>query len=562
MRMFSEHKKRETLSLDGVWTAQTLPGGHGQREGAKEGKHTVLVPSVWNTEVGMLEYEGKVSYERSFTTSGGCLKFDFGAVMTQASVYFDGELLGEHYGGFCKFSFTKYGVLPGEHTLTVVADNTFDINSIPQKLVDWFPYGGITRSVSVSRLSGICPIYSFLDYKLSEDSAECLVRLELRNAESEPVSDTVTVRIDGNEVARLDVRLDGGEYAERVVEFKLDGVKLWSPDSPTLYGLTVESSTDDLCDRVGFRWVEASEGAVLLNGKPIRFLGVNRHEEHTDFGMAFPPALMARELDLLCGMGGNFIRGSHYPNNPVFVDMMDERGIMFWSEIPMWGNGYNAERVRDPLFLERAMNMYREMLREYYNHPSILIFGMFNEIDTTAPEVREFATRVYSYMKKRCGNRLITYASNKYNKDICFDVCDVICLNAYVGWYESSNPGLASWDSMMKMMDEHYAALGVDGKPKIMSEFGAAALYGYHTFDNLKWTEEYQAELLTDAINRFLSHPGYVGTLIWHFADARTSQAMGLGRARGYNNKGILNEYRRPKMAYNAVREVYSKYNK
>ena len=92
-----------------------------------------------------------------------------------------------------------------------------------------------------------------------------------------------------------------------------------------------------------------------------------------------------------------------------------------------------------------------------------------------------------------------------------------------------------------------------------MSEFGAAAIYGHHTFDNLRWTEEYQAKLLSYCIELFLSREEYAGTFIWQFSDIRTAKEMGLNRARSFNNKGIVNEYRKPKMAYGAIKELYGK---
>lgn len=106
MRLFDEHKKRKRVSLDGAWNFLTDPHGIGDEKGYKNGLpegETVIVPYVWNTESGLLEYEGIAWYEKKFYTEGGCLRFHFGAVMTECQVFLDGVLLGEHYGGFCEF---------------------------------------------------------------------------------------------------------------------------------------------------------------------------------------------------------------------------------------------------------------------------------------------------------------------------------------------------------------------------------------------------------------------------------------------------------------------------
>ena len=163
----------------------------------------------------------------------------------------------------------------------------------------------------------------------------------------------------------------------------------------------------------------------------------------------------------------------------------------------------------------------------------------------------------YEYLKANGGERLVTYASDRQDHDISMEYCDVISLNQYVGWYDGV---YRDWNHYLDTMEAHFKANGLN-KPVIMGEFGAAAIYGHHTFDNLKWTEEYQATLIAECIERFYKR-GFVGTFVWQFSDIRTSKEMGLNRARSFNNKGIVNEYRRPKMAYGAVKAAYEKISK
>ena len=113
IRLFDEHLKRKVKILDGAWMAEADPKGDGEARGlnvALSDPHRVTVPSVWNTEMPMLEYEGVVFYEKQIYTDGGTVRFRFGAVMTAAKVFLDGEFLGEHYGGFSEFSFIKRDV--------------------------------------------------------------------------------------------------------------------------------------------------------------------------------------------------------------------------------------------------------------------------------------------------------------------------------------------------------------------------------------------------------------------------------------------------------------------
>lgn len=559
-RLFCEHIKREVTCLDGAWRAVTDASDVGMDTGYQKGLknwRTVIIPSVWNTEMGMLEYEGVVWYEKEFYTKGGTLRFSFDAVMTEAKVYLDGELLGEHYGGFCSFHFTKPSVSEGIHRLTVRVDNRFDKRSIPQATVDWYHYGGITRSVRVERLSGISVLYSFLDYKLNEDNADCTLRAELFNSEKSETSDEVAAYIDGKRVAEERVTLKAYESKEISLSFTLCGVKRWSINNPRLYELLTVSSSDDLYERVGFRSIEIKDKRILLNGDNLTLLGVNRHEEHPDFGMAFPKALMLRDVEIIENMNCNSIRGSHYPNDKIFIDMLDERGITFWSEVPMWGPGYGADCFSDPVFVKRAMDMHKEMIREYYNHPSIIIWGIFNETDTSAEATKEFAKNCYRMLKKEGGGRPVTFATNQLHNDVCLDYCDFISINLYVGWYDQTDERYSTWESAMNTLESYFDSVKVGDKPIVMSEFGAAAIYGHHTFDNLKWTEEYQANLIGACLDLFLNRKGYAGTYVWQFSDIRTSKEMGLNRARSFNNKGLVNEYRKPKAAYFTVKDFY-----
>lgn len=559
-RLFIEHKKRKVQCLDGAWQSVKDANREGEALGYPKklvGAHTTNVPSVWNTELGMLEYEGVVWYEKEFYTEGGTLRFSFGAVMTEAQVYLDGELLGSHYGGFNRFCFNKPSVSEGMHTLTVRVDNTIDGQSIPMRLVDWYHYGGITRSVEVETLEGAAVLYNLVDYEINGCDADCRFRVELYNSTDKEISDKVGISLAGDALAEADFTLAPYETKEITLNAAVKGIKRWTPENPKLYELLTATSSDDLYDRIGFRTVEIKDRKILLNEKEYKIRGINRHEDHPEFGMAFPVALMQRDIDILENMNCNSIRGSHYPNNPTFIDMLDARGMTFWSEIPIWGNGFSLEALVDPVVIERGLQMHREMVKEYYNHPSIIIWGMHNEIFSNHEEGKEMSRIYYEYLKANGGNRLVTFASSRRDQELCFEYCDFLALNIYIGWYDGGT--FTSWEDGVEKMEAYIQSLGHGDKPVVMSEFGAAAIYGNHTFDAIKWTEEYQAKLLTDCIKLFFSRKEYSGCYVWQYCDMRTAREMGNDRARSFNNKGIVNEYRKPKMAYGAIKELYGK---
>lgn len=563
-RLFDEHIARHVKYLNGAWNFMTDPERKGEENKYFEdlpAKDKITVPGVWNTEKDLLKYEGLAWYQKKFYFEGGTLRLVFGAVLTEAKVWLDGKYLGYHYGGFSQFDFIVNGVEAGEHTLTLSVDNLFDLQSIPQKWVDWYHYGGIIRDVTAEKLCGIVSLFNRFEYELSDslEKANGSFFVEVYNAENTEITDNIKISLDGETVCESSVTL--GAYEKKEIKFSeisLADIKLWNIDAPNLYDVKISTSTDDLYDRIGLRKVSVEKGMVAINGKPVEIRGVNRHEEHPDWGFAFPQGLMRRDLDIIVDdLGCNSIRGSHYPNSKEFVDMLDERGVIFWSEIPVWGVGFSQAALGDPIVVERGLEMHREMVKYYYNHPCIIFWGMHNEIKCDTPEGYEMSRLYYNYLKENGGNRLVTYAANRPMIDRCFEFCDIISANLYFGWYGG---GLSDWDKFASDFRKRREELGFSAKPVIMSEFGAAALYGYHTFDNVHWTEEYQANLMEHAIELFHRDDMFCGFFVWQFCDMRTCLEAGINRARGFNNKGIVNEYRKPKAAYYKVRELYARY--
>ena len=564
-RAFQEHIKRKVESLDGFWKFRTDPEKVGEEKqwyNSLKNSVTATVPSVWNEESGLLKYEGIAWYEKDFYSEGGTLRLAFDAVMTKAKVWLDGELLGEHYGGFSAFDFIVRNVARGYHRLSVSVDNSSDENSIPQATVDWYHYGGIIRSVSVEVLYGICILSNRFEYSLSKElssASGCFV-IDCYNASADTSKDLIQVSMDGSTVCEEEITLAAHERKTvKLQGFTLDTVRLWDVDSPELYKVTLTSSTDDLFDRVGFRKIEIRDKKILLNNRPIEIRGTNRHEEYPGFGFAFPRARMKHDLDLISDMGCNAIRGSHYPNSREFVDLLDECGMLFWSEIPVWGNGFSENALENELVLSRGLTMHKEMLASYYNHPSIIFWGMHNEILSDTAAGLEMSKRYYSFLKENGGNRLVVYASYKDVSDISYEFTDVFCLNMYFGWYNGDIP---RWDSFIEEFCQFKKDLGRENVPIIFSEFGAAALYGFHDTEASRWSEEYQASLMDYCLKLFHRHPDVAGAFVWQFADIRTAAEMGYTRARGFNNKGLMNEYRRPKASYFAVQKCYRSFAK
>jgi len=559
-RAFLEHFKRKTFLLDGVWEFKADYNDVGETDCWYKNFPTddvmeVAVPACLNTRIGMMEFNSIAWYKKTFYSDAGNIRIAFAGVSEYAKVYLDGEYLGDHYGSFTAFDFTVK-VDSGEHTLILRVDPRPTEDTIPLYRVDWYHYCGIMRSVEVSYLSDIIVESAFARYELSNDlkNATLHVDTKLMNTTGKPCSCNLKITLDN----RL---LHEGTYevshtSEFTVDAEIKDVRLWDVGKGELYTLKVETETDDLIDRIGFRKIETRGKEILLNGKRVVMKGVNRHEDHPDWGFAIPVNLMQRDMDILKDLGVNSVRGSHYPNNKYFVDMCDKEGILFWSEIPMWG--FHEEDLLRPLVMERGINMHKEMVTQYFNHPSIIIWGLHNECATDTEAGVNITKAFAETVKSLDTSRLLTYATNRAMKDICFEYIDFISVNQYTGWYEGELEDWAQWVADMKA---RLKDIGMDSKPVLFSEFGVGAMFGVKTFDGLRWTENYQQEYYDHTINLFLSDNDLSGVYLWQYCDIRSNAKWSMVRVRSFNNKGIVNEHREPKLAYYKVKELFHKYN-
>ena len=562
-RLFGTTTLRCQTYLDGRWAFAPDPGDRGEEERWFEAfpadADEQWVPSVWNTTPCYSGYEGTAWYRRTFR-GGDCtaLVVNFGAAAHQARVWLDGDLLGEHFGGFLPFSFVVKSPSPGTHTLVVRVDNTHSESTIPGPRLDWYRYGGLTRPVWVEELLGRACIRRFnLLPRLEDGQGVVTVQAHILNLTDKPIRDTIRLEIEGRECYAEALSLSPGEEREVTFEVEIAEPRIWQPDDPQLYFARLSFAGDDLIERFGLRSIEVSGGRILLNGQPVKLLGVNRHEDHPDWGFALPEHITARDLRIIEDLGCNAIRGAHYPNDPRLLDMCDERGMLFMQEIPLWQ--FTEEQMRRPIIRERARKMLLEMIERDMNHPCIWAWSVLNECATETQGGREMVEMLVEAAKEADPTRLVTFASNRRLEDICFDLVDVVCINAYYGWYreEEWTRGLrpsSAWEALLRRLREK-----IGEKPLVISEFGAGAVPGCRGLEGIRWTEDYQRKLLAELVEFFLGRDDVAGFHIWSLFDFRTDRAnvdRVLRRPRGFNNKGLLDEHRRPKLAYWAVREL------
>lgn len=557
-RLFKRNTKRNTYLLDGVWKFKLDPEKVGLVEkwfeNFPEDTVDMIIPSCWNNELGLYDYEGLAWYKTTFKTTKENINLQFHGITGLCDVYLDGKLIGNHYGGFTGFSITLNNINLGAHTLIITVNNTHDsLNTIPLSRVDWFHYGGITRSVEIMELDDSWIKDYRIAYSLNSDYTAAVLNISVDFQTFEGLDFNKNFNIYMNDkliyAETLDIK-EKSSYSLKPIH--LENLLLWDTENPNLYTMRLEIDNDDVIDRIGFRDVTIEDKQLKLNGKALYLKGVNRHEDHPDWGFALPLKLMKKDIDIIKNLGCNTIRGSHYPNAPIFLDYLDEQGILFWEEIPMWG--YPEEPLKNPLILERGLMMHEEMVKRDYHHPAIILWGMHNEVDTRTQAAFTITKAFADKVRILDNTRPLTYATMFPLDDICYPLVDIVSVNKYFGWYEGDIKG---WESFLIKLKDKLKNDNLEHMPIIMSEFGAGAIYGDNTFESPKWTENYQEKYLSYTLNLFYKDKDIIGTYIWQYCDIRTAKELEMGRPRSFNNKGIVNEYRKPKLAYWTVQKIY-----
>jgi beta-glucuronidase len=562
---------RKTTSLDGQW--QTIvdpyesgyynyryqPNDNGYFKNAKpkskselieydfDKSATLKVPGDWNTQSDQLFfYEGTVWYKKSFDYQrrpDTRLFVYFGAANYLAGVYLNGEKLGQHEGGFTPFNFeiTKL-VRDTGNFLVVKVDNKRRRDAVPTLMTDWWNYGGLTRAVMLIET----PATFVNDYMVqlkpgSRDRVSGWVRLA-----GEKLSQRITVRIPEAGVVKT-FATDGNGLA--AIDFNAD-LKLWSPESPKLYDVTVEAETDQVRDQIGFRSIETRGTDILLNGRPIFLRGVCIHEEAPlRGGRAYSREDAVTLLGWAKELGANFVRLAHYPHNEFMIREADRMGIMVWSEIPV----YWTIEWENPATLENARNQLSEVIARDKNRAAVVIWSVANETPLSDARL-SFLRNLISHARHLDPTRLLSAAMERHYLDAktqmiddpLGEYLDVLGCNEYVGWYD----GLPEKADGLEWKSKYQ-------KPLVMSEFGGDALFNHHGDPLTRWTEEYQENIYQHQIAMLKRIPFLRGTAPWILMDFRSPRRPLPGIQDYWNRKGLISDRGEKKKAFFIMQRWY-----
>lgn len=479
-------------------------------------------------------YRGKGYFAKSLAKSdmpdGEEVYLQLDGVNSTGTVYFNGREICVHDGGYSTFS-VKLDDIKDENLLVVVADNSPNDYVYPQ-VADFTFYGGIYRDVS---LIGVGKNHFDLDFygapgiavtpEISGDDAKITVDAYCDGEVEFEIS-------DGNEVvARAKA---SGKNPSAKLEIK--DVHLWNGvDDPFLYTAVAKlvvdgEAVDEVKTRFGCRTFEIdAQKGFILNGREYPLRGVSRHQDRPHIGNALLPEHHKEDMDLICEMGANTIRLAHYQHAQYFYDLCDERGIVVWAEIP-----YISKHLEKGV--ENTKSQMKELVYQNYNHPSIVVWGLSNEITmggATSPIVENHKMLndlVHSLDKTRLTTEAVLTACNINEEYV--HISDVLSYNHYFGWYGGDVSMYGNWfDTFHKKYPNK--AIG-------MSEYGCEAL-NWHTSNPEQgdYTEEYQAYYHEEVIKQIAKRPYLWATHVWNMFDF-AADARAEGGENGMNHKGLV----------------------
>ncbi|MBC5706865.1 hypothetical protein H8S75_02735 [Hungatella sp. L12] len=553
IRTFCTHEIRKVRELSGsLWEFSPCTGDLAGR------KYRTAVPCCWESMPDFSSYRGVGVFSREIETEGA-FRLVFKGVSHTARVCLDGREIGSHYNAYTPFAVAVTDVMAGRHLLEVYADNTFGEASALHIPNDYMSYGGISRGVLLEELTDTYIEYIHAVPIMEKDGWKALVSVKVKNWSAAGKACRLNLDLAG--IASEAIKLTLEARGEKTVDFQLSAAEaeVWEIKNPKLYTIRATLSDengafDDQIDRMGFREIRTEGKDILLNGKKLRIRGFCRHEDHPMFGCALPYAAIQQDLETAMDLGANAIRTAHYPNDELFLDLCDEQGILVWEE--NHARGLTLEHMQNPNFERQAETCIEEMITAHINHPSVIIWGILNECASDTEYGYECYKKQYDLIRRMDFSRPRSSASCKFKTDICFGLPEIVSYNLYPEWYHETPANEYVKDIYDWVQRESEGS----GKPFLVTEIGAGAIYGFRSHTLCKWSEEYQAKALENQITAVLEQEGCSGIFIWQLCDVRVSDEWFTSRPRTMNNKGIVDEYRRRKLAYDVVKRIYHAY--
>ena len=506
----------------------------------------VTLPHTWNDidgqDGGNDLYRGTAYYakelEKIDLPKADQYYLEFKGANSSATVYVNGKKLAHHDGGYSTWRVNITDVLEDKNLFVVEVDNAQNDRVYPQN-ADFTFYGGLYRDVNIIAVNNShfdLEYYGGPGIKVTPEvvgsDAKVAVEVFVTNAKENQSLTYVVKDAQGNIIAEKETAT-----SETEVTFEIENVHLWhGKKDPYLYTAEVYLKEDtEILDTVSTRFgcrtfkIDPELG-FILNGEEYPLRGVSRHQDRWGIGNALLPEHHEEDMDMICELGATTIRLAHYQHDQYFYDLCDERGLIIWAEIP-----YISTHM--PNGRENTISQMKELIIQNYNHPSIVVWGLSNEITMSGEsteDLRENHVILNDLVHEMDKTRLTTIAcvSMCSMDDPYVQIPDVVSYNHYFGWYGGDTSMNGPW------FDEFHAKY--PNIPIGCSEYGCEAL-NWHTSNPEQgdYTEEYQAYYHEELIKQFFSRKYLWATHVWNMFDFG-ADARNEGGENGQNHKGLV----------------------
>ncbi|KQY47919.1 beta-glucuronidase [Cellulomonas sp. Root137] len=580
---------RERKSLNGLWDFRLDATGAGRQQSWHQGPlaearsmpvpasyNDVLVGTTGRDHVGDAWYQTTVRVPRGWTGQRVALRFDSA---THAAVVWVGDTeVARHEGGYTPFEADITALVsPGDEVrVTIVVNNELTFQTIPPGIVhdtpqgrrqqyfhDFFNYAGLHRSVWL--------------YATPTTYVDDVVVTTDRRDTTGVVSYAVTVAGDAD--VRVTLRdADGVTVATAEGsrgELEVPDAHLWAPGDGYLYDAEVElvdasgDSLDSYHQSVGIRTVEVRGTQFLINGEPFYFQGFGKHEDSAVRGKGHDDAFLVHDFELLDWIGANSFRTAHYPYAEEVYDYADRTGIVVIDEVAAVGQNmglaggifggqnyttFSPETVND-VSQEAHKQAIRELITRDKNHPSVVLWSIANEPESDTDAARAYFEPLFALTRELDTSRPVGFVNvmlAPHGTCQVSELGDVLMLNRYYGWYVNTGDLVAAEAAWLSELQQW----ATEGKPIIITEYGADTVAGVHSLTPQPWSEEYQVEYLDMNHRVFDAVDAVVGEQVWNFADFATSSTS-VFRVDG-NKKGVFTRDRRPKAAAHVLRRRWT----
>lgn len=511
----------------------------------------------------------------------------FEGVNIVSKIFVNNKFVGEHIGGYLGFEFdiTPFIKYNNSNTIHVRADNSINPDIIPSQKSDFFIYGGINRNVWLKIVPNIyIKSVKVHTYDVSNEKAKTSINIYITNSTENTTSITLKTFLQNPKGIIVTEQETKQKINPGINNISVDlpsifNPELWSPKSPNLYTAKFilekdKKFSDSLIQKFGYRYFEFKErGPFYLNGERLLLRGTQRHEDHAGLANAIPDSLHRRDMEMIKEMGANFVRLAHYPQAPEVYRACDELGLLVWDELPWCRGGMGGIKWK-----ENTRRMLHELIEQNYNHPSIIIWSLGNEVDwlpdfpggDNSDSIRTFFELLQSDVRKMDPSRVTAVRKSPD----AVGIVDVYSPSIWPGWYTST---YHNYEKMLLKARN-------DFKRFFHSEYGGDSHVGRHTenpvdgdgyiisddWDSSKqkirlknisvsgdWGESYIVNLFDWYLQVSEQLDWFTGSAQWIFKDFGTPLRPE-NPIPYVNQKGLLDRSGKPKDAYYVFKSYWS----